>query len=439
MKHKILHIISYHATNICRMILALVFVFSGFVKAVDPLGTTYKLEEYLMHWGLFDIPLSVCIGLAVMLSTLEFILGIYLLFGIRRKFTALATFVFVSCMLLLTIYIVIAEPVADCGCFGDAIHLTNRETFVKNIFLFLASCMILRRPLFQFRFISERNQWLVSTYSFVYILFFSAWSLYYLPVLDFRPYHIGVNIQEASQLPSSAKLPVYETDFIFEKNGKQQHFKEENYPDSTWTFVDSKTKLISAGDEPKIKDFFISDLLTGDDVTDKLLADSLYAFWIISPDLEEVEDYPIDGINEIHDYCVDHGYSLYCITSSDHDACVAWQDRIGVYFPILQADKTLLKTIVRSNPGLLLVKNGSILNKWSKHDFPVEEQLNGDLEQMELVDDEYQNRWFDLLKMLSWYIIPLLFITLADRIWIGSKYYKRYKLHKLILTNKKRQ
>ena len=426
----------YCITNVCRFALAIVFIFSGFVKSVDPLGTAYKVEEYLNYWGIFNIPFNLYVGFSVLLSAIEFLIGIYLFFGIRRKTTSICVLIFMIIMSFLTLYIYIANPVEDCGCFGDALKLSNKDTFFKNIVLLIFCGIVFYRPLFQFRFISERNQWFVSIYSLFYILCFAFWSIYYLPILDFRPFKIGVDINKARVLPMSAQQPVYKTDFIFEKNGIKKYFTEENYPDSTWNFVESKTVLIEKGDEPLIKDFYVSDLESGNDRTENILNDTAYTFWLISPDLETVDDYPLDAINRIYDYCSDFNYKFYCITSSDKKTCIEWLTRMGVPIPILQADKTLLKTIIRSNPGLLLIKNGVIQNKWSKHDFPEEIQLIVPLEKNQLSITDAISSERKLLKIILVYIIPLFFITLVDRIWVGSKYYKRYKLHNLILTNK---
>ena len=259
-------------TNVCRLLIAIAFIFSGYVKAVDPLGTQYKIEDYLgaLHLMAY-VPRFVTLGASVSLSAIEFSIGIFLLLAIRRRLISKVTLVFMSVMTLLTIWIYVANPVEDCGCFGDFIRLTNGETLLKNIVLLGASLTVSFMPLRMYRFISKTNQWIAFHFTFVFILFTSAYSLYLLPVFDFLPYHVGTDINREMEIPEGAKAPEFQTTFILEKDGKQKEFTLEDYPDSSWTFIDSKTVQTQEGYVPPIHDFSLQDMKTGEDLTAAVL------------------------------------------------------------------------------------------------------------------------------------------------------------------------
>ena len=235
MKSQINNILLNWWVNICRFLCAAVFLFSGFVKAVDPVGTQIKFQDYLAVVGMENtIPDMLLLFGAIGLAMFEFVLGIYFLFGIRRKFATVLLLLFMLVMTPLTLYLAIADPVEDCGCFGDAVKLTNWQTFYKNLVLLVCAVSLYRWSLRMLRFLTESTQWLVSLFSIVYILVTSIYSLRYLPIYDFRPYKVGVNIAKDMEIPEGAPRAEYETTFFLEKNGKVEEFTLENYPDSTW-------------------------------------------------------------------------------------------------------------------------------------------------------------------------------------------------------------
>ena len=228
--------------NLCRLLLAAVFILSGFVKAVDPRGTQYKIEDYAQALGLDQLLSSTAaLIMSVGLSAIEFCLGIFLLFAIRRRLVSRLALLMLAVMTPLTLWLALTNPISDCGCFGDALVLTNWQTFLKNVVLLVAAIVVAWWPMEMFRFVSRSNQWIVINYSALFILAVAAWSIYDLPQFDFRPYHIGANIPKGMEIPEGEEQPQFETSFILEKDGRQQEFTLDNYPDSTWTFVDSKT------------------------------------------------------------------------------------------------------------------------------------------------------------------------------------------------------
>ena len=209
--------------NLCRFALALVFIFSGFVKSVDPLGTCYKIEDYLAAFGWTGIvPAFIPLPASILLAIVEFTLGIYFLFGIRRRISTLLILLIMLFMTPLTLYLAIEDPVSDCGCFGDAVILSNWATFWKNVALLVAALSVFKWGNRIIRLISEKSQWLVSVYTLAFITGIAIYSLHYLPILDFRPYKTGANIREGMEIPAGAKPNVYESVFILEKNGVEK-------------------------------------------------------------------------------------------------------------------------------------------------------------------------------------------------------------------------
>ena len=409
--------------NLCRIIVAVTFIFSGFVKAIDPIGTQYKLHDYLGAIGMAGIlPNWTLLAVAVFLAAIEFCIGIFLLFAIQRRLISKLTVAFMAFMMIVTVWIVVADPVKDCGCFGDALHLTNTETLIKNIVLFVCSLAIMYRPLAMFRFVSKSNQWIVTNYTIVFILVSSGLSLYYLPIFDFRPYHIGVNIPRGMEIPKGAKLPQFKTTFIMEKNGQRKEFTLDNYPDASWKFIDSKTVQTSEGYIPPIHDFSITDNKTGLDLTNSVLSHKGYTFLLIAPHLETADDSNFGDIDRLYEYAQSYDIPFYCLTASTTKAIKRWIDLTGAEYSFCITDEAVLKTIIRSNPGLLLLKDGTIINKWSHNNLPNEAKLSRPISQSSLGKMPKDSVPAKILEIVLWFILPLTLLTLADRLWAWSKW-----------------
>ena len=409
--------------NLCRIIVAVTFIFSGFVKAIDPIGTQYKLQDYLGAIGMAGIlPNWTLLAVAVFLAAIEFCIGIFLLFAIQRRLISKLTVAFMAFMTMVTVWIVVADPVKDCGCFGDALHLTNTETLIKNIVLLVCSLAIMYRPLAMFRFVSKSNQWIVTNYTIVFILVSSGLSLYFLPIFDFRPYHIGVNIPRGMEIPKGAKLPQFKTTFIMEKNGQRKEFTLDNYPDASWKFIDSKTVQTSEGYIPPIHDFSITDNKTGLDLTNSVLSHKGYTFLLIAPHLETADDSNFGDIDRLYEYAQSYDIPFYCLTASTTKAIKRWIDLTGAEYPFCITDEAVLKTIIRSNPGLLLLKDGTIINKWSYNNLPNEAKLSRPISQSSLGKMPKDSVPAKILEIVLWFILPLTLLTLADRLWAWSKW-----------------
>lgn len=413
--------------NICRLLLAAVFILSGFVKAVDPLGSQYKIEDYLdaMHLGGL-LPDIATLAFSVAQAGVEFCLGIFLLFAIQRRLTSRFILAIMIVMTPLTLWLALTNPISDCGCFGDAVVLSNWQTFWKNMVLLAAAIVVAWWPKDMFRFVSEPNQWIVMNYASLFILAISIWCLYDLPLFDFRPYHVGADIKKGMEIPEGAAQPTFETTFILEKNGEQREFTIDNYPDSTWTFVDSKTIQTSQGYVAPIHDFSIT-TPEGIDLTDEVLNDTGYVFLLVAPHIEEADDSRLDLLNELYEYAEEHGYPFYGLTASGERGIAQWRDKTGAEYSFCQTDETTLKTIIRSNPGLLLLRQGTVIRKWSHNNLPdIKESLaTRPLEQLaigQMPEDSIPRK---IAGLLLWFVLPLMLLTIADRTWMWTKWLRR--------------
>ena len=416
-------------TTVCRFVLAVVFIFSGFVKAIDPLGTQYKIQDYLDALGWTDVfPESIPFIAAALLGMLEFCLGVYLFFGIRRIIAPRAVVAVMAIMTPLTFWLALDNPVSDCGCFGDAVVLTNWETFGKNVVLLAMSLVVLKWRKRIFPLATTRFDWLIALYGFLYIFCMTIYCYRHLPVFDFRPYYVGADIRQGMEIPEGKEPTEFETRFVLQKDGVEKEFTLENYPDSTWTFVDSRTVVKKKGYEPPIHDFSMIRYEDGEDITEQVLADERYTFLLVAHQLEQASDSRIDLINELYDYCLEYGYAFYCLTSSSDEDILKWQEDTGAEYPFCLMDNITLKTMVRSNPGLILLKKGVVIHKWNVVDFPDEYQLSRSLEELplgEISQKTFSNRLFGVFV---WFAFPLFLMCMSDLAW--ERYRKGRNLKK---------
>ena len=409
--------------NICRFILAVTFIFSGYVKAIDPLGTLYKLKDYAAAMALNDIlPDWALVIVAIALGALEFSLGVFMLFAVRRHMVSKITLALMSVMTALTVWIYIADPVKDCGCFGDALKLTNGETLLKNIVLIACATLVAWRPVDMARFISRTNQWIVRYYTITYIVVTSVYCLYTLPIFDFRPYHVGMNIKKGMEIPEGAEQPEFESTFILRKNGVTREFTLDNYPDSTWEYVDTKTVQTKKGYEPPIHDFAITTNDTGEDITEQVLTKKGYTFLLVSPRLAVADDSNFGDIDQIYEYAEENGVDFFCLTASTNEDIERWRELTGAEYKFCNADETTLKTMIRSNPGLILLKDGTIIGKWSHNALPQTDDLTAPLEQLPIGKAQNDSTPERLLIVLLTFFVPLMALTIADRLWAWTKW-----------------
>ncbi|MBR5541974.1 MAG: DoxX family protein [Bacteroides sp.] len=418
MENEIQHKVIGICTTVCRFVLAGVFIFSGFVKAIDLLGTQYKIQDYLEALGWTDaFPELLSFLVSALLGMMEFCLGVYLFFGIRRIIAPRAVVVVMAFMTPLSLWLALDNPVSDCGCFGDAIVLSNWETFWKNVVLLAMSFVVLKWRKRLFPLVTIRFDWVIALYGFLYIFCMTIYCYRELPVFDFRPYSIGANIRLGMEIPEGEEPTIYETRFILQKDGVKKEFLLENYPDSTWSFVDSKTVVKKKGYEPPIQDFSMINYEDGEDITEQVLTDERYTFLLIAHQLQLADDSKIDLINELYDYCLEQGYAFYCLTSSSDGEIQKWQENTGAEYPFCLMDNITLKTMVRSNPGLMLLKGGVVVNKWSVNNIPDEYQLTGSLDTLPIGAISQQSFVYRTIQVIAWFVFPLAFICIADLMW----------------------
>lgn len=428
--------------NVCRFVLAATFIFSGYVKAIDPLGTLYKLKDYAAAMSLNGLlPDWVLVGVAIALGALEFALGVFMLFAVRRHVVSRITLAFMTAMTVLTLWIFVADPVKDCGCFGDALKLTNGETLLKNIVLIACAALVAWRPADMARFISRSNQWIVRYYTVAYIVITSVYCLYTLPIFDFRPYHVGTNIKQGMEIPEGAEQPEFESTFLLRKNGETREFTLDNYPDSTWEYVDTRTVQTKKGYEPPIHDFALTTCDTGEDITEQVLTKKGYTFLLVSPRLAVADDSNFGDIDQIYEYAEENGADFYCVTASANGEIERWRDLTGAEYHFCNADETTLKTMIRSNPGLMLLKDGTIIGKWSHNTLPQTDDLTAPLQQLTIGKAQNDSTTKRLLIVLLTFFLPLSALTLADRLWAWSKWIRNKqsnnRIFNLFKTEKK--
>lgn len=348
-----------------KIIIALLFIFSGFVKCVDPTGFSIKLEEYLVAFGMdFLIPLS--LTLSILMCGAEMLVGLMLLLNLKIKW---AIWIAVALMIFytpLTLWLAISNKVTDCGCFGDAIVLTNWQTFLKNAVLdVFILVLFLNRNHYQDVF-KPKIQIIASGGFAILIACFEFYNLNHLPVIDFMPYKVGANIPASMMVPEGAPTDQYEMTLYYEKDGKVAKFSMDNYPkdDPAWKWVNTKSKLIRKGYVPPIHDFMIS-TPENIDVTDQVLTDPRKVYLLIISSFKKANLSNFDEINRIAEAAISKGYGFYALTSSVPEEQEIFKEQVKASYPIYMMDETTLKTMIRSNPGLMLIKSGTILGKWN--------------------------------------------------------------------------
>ncbi|MBR1545458.1 MAG: triose-phosphate isomerase [Prevotella sp.] len=368
--------------NTARFVVAVTFILSGFVKAVDPMGTQYKIADYLAAMHLAHVvPDFLSLIVSVLLSATEFWLGICLLFAIRRRVVSRIIVGWLIIMTPLTLWLAIANPISDCGCFGDAIVLTNWQTFWKNVVLLACALLVAWQPLEMMRFVSRPNQWIVMNYTALFILIVSGKAVYDLPYFDFRPYHVGADLRK----------------------GWQQMLE---------------------GEESPYVDLFI-ERQDGTDITDSLLNQRGYVFLLVAPHLEQADESQFDKINQVFEYAQEKGYPFYGLTASGERAITRWQNGTGAEYEFCMTDDIVLKTMIRSNPGLLLLHDGKVIRKWSNNDLPDEAMLVQPLEKAEIGQMPEDSVPKKIMTIILWYVLPLVLLTIADRLWAWSHWVKK--------------
>lgn len=362
--------------KVCRFFLAAVFLFSGFVKAVDPVGTCYKMTDYLEAFGIPELSV-LALPASFLMIMVEFTIGFNMLFSIKLKLTSIIAALFMAVMTPVTLYLAIENPVSDCGCFGDALVLTNWQTFYKNVVIDVVLIALFLTLKYNRPRLTEAGQWVFMMLPIFFCLGLELYCYRHLPIIDFRPYKVGNNIAELMAIPEGAPTDRYRTTFVYSKDGVEKEFTLENYPaeDSTWVFVRQNVELVEKGYTPPIHDFSV--LVNGeDDVTDLVTEREGYTLLVVSPKLENADAESVKTINEIQRWAESKDIPMYWLTASYHSDIEEFVEKHNVKCTMAQTDEITLKTIIRSNPGLVLLKSGTVTAKWHYNDLPSIDTLN---------------------------------------------------------------
>ena len=356
-----------------RIIFGLIFIFSGFVKAIDPLGSAYKFQDYFLAFDMAWL-FPTALPLSILMSSLELVVGAAVLLGLKMRYTAWGALLFMTFFTPLTLYIALVDPVPDCGCFGDALIISNWDTFYKNILILAAAILIFLhrkkiRPLW-----SEKKDWhLLGAISFM-VVGLSVYCLAYLPIIDFRPWKPGSDIRE-KLTPTEAVADTY---LIFEnqETGELKEYPANDYPwddpdwSALWKYKDTRLEVIQPFVEAPITNFFIEDE-SGFDLTESVLYEPEYQFMVVTYNLETTRTKAfLKKINPLALEAENNGFPFFVLTAASLEAIDMFRHEHQTPYPFYQSDATALKTIIRSNPGLLLLKDGVVVGKWPHRRIP---------------------------------------------------------------------
>jgi uncharacterized membrane protein YphA (DoxX/SURF4 family) len=362
-----------------RILFGLVFIFSGFVKLIDPLGSAYKFQDYFLA---FDAPwlFPTALPLSILMSSFEMLIGVAVLFGLKMRYSAWGALIFMGFFTPLTLYIALTDPVPDCGCFGDAIIISNWDTFYKNIFILAAAILlfIYRKQIKSLW--SETKDWYLIGTTAILAVGLSLYCLAYLPIIDFRPWKVGNDIRE-KLTPTEEVADTY---LIFEnqETGETREYPASDYPwdDPAWTAIwkykDQRREIIQPFIEAPITNFFIEDEY-GFDLTESILFEEEYQFIVVAYNLETTRAKAfVRKITPLALQAETQGYPLFALTAASLEKIDAFRHTHQTPFPFYQSDAIALKTIIRSNPGLLLLKDGVVVAKWPHRRIPTFDQIS---------------------------------------------------------------
>ena len=400
--------------NLCRIIVGIVFIYSGFVKGIDPLGSDYKFTDYFNAFGMGWMN-ATTLFFSFALSLAEFLIGIALLFNLWVSRMAWGSLLFMFFFTPLTLVSALTNPVSDCGCFGDATLLTNWQTFWKNIILLLLAIMI-----FVYRKEYKSSLPLVGQFSFLALagagmLCLSVYCYRHLPVLDFRPYAVGKNITEGMRLPEGTEPDQYEVTLKYKnkQTGEVQSFTEENYPwqdTLNWEYESSSERLVKKGYITPIHDLVIEHPTLGN-ITEEILEDDNHTILAVAYNLTQSDVQYQPAINRLAEYAQEKGIRFYGLTSSSERDIETYKKRYHVPYEFCTADEIQLKTMIRSNPGVIILRGGTILDKWAGKDVPdVKELQDTDLTAYCVYSREQMQRIYLVYSIILLFFVAYLLI-----------------------------
>ena len=346
-------------TWVMRILVGGTFLFSGFAKGVDPWGTFYKFEDYLQAFGIAVPDNLVTVG-AFLLCILEFLTGFFILFGCYRNAAPRISAVIMAVMLPLTLWIAISDPVADCGCFGDAFLISNWATFWKNVVLAAAVIWLLRHNSHATALISPAFQWLAFLSSTLFIFIVAWWGHQVQPLVDFRPYKIGSPIIAEE---NDAEEP--EFIFIYEKDGVKKEFTDQDSipsEDEGWKFVERKDIIPEKGSN-QTGEFRIWTSDDDEDVTEEVILSAAPQLLVLIPSVEKVSASTTWKINALYDWAQAHDIDMIGIVASNSGNMTDWLDLSMPKYPVYISDDTSIKEVARGNPAIVYLEDGKVVWK----------------------------------------------------------------------------
>ena len=351
-----------YITAISRILVGVLFIISGLIKLNDPIGFSIKLSEYFSEAVLnltFLEPFVLWLALFVVIY--EILLGIFLLIGYKTKLTLWGLLLMILFFTFLTFYTAYFNKVTDCGCFGDAIKLTPWGTFRKDVALLILILILFAGAKYIKPIFSKFGSAVISLLSFIACLWFGYHVIMHLPTVDFRPYKVGANLTDNMSIPEDAPKPVIEYYWKFNVDGKEEIITTNgSYPEVEGEYIGVETKVIKEGYEPPIHDFSIE--RDGEDFTEQMLQEE-NLIMIVAYDLELAEDEGVAKLKTMSDKAIKNGYTVIGMTASGEDSQQYLKDTYKLNFDFYFCDETALKTIVRSNPGILKLSKGTVIQK----------------------------------------------------------------------------
>ena len=362
--------------NISRIFVGVLFIFSGLVKANDPHGLSYKMQEFFdvwsvdpslntfMHWlSSYALPIS------IIMITLEIIVGVGILLGTSKKFFTSLLLILILFFAFLTGYAALSGKIATCGCFGDCIPLTSMQSFIKDLFLLVLVLILFFGKKYIIPFLTPAINMLLLLISCVLVLFYQWHVMRHLPTVDCLPFKKGGNVLELRKMPANAVPDKKDYRFVYEKDGKKQNFTIKDLPDSTWSFVSREDFIVQKGEnnEPPIKDFYLTSL-SGNDSTEAVLSldASYYLFFVKS--FSNTDEW-MDNFTNIYSEAKKNGRLLYIITPEISQANDFFNKRNDFNIPVFSLDATAFKTAARTDPEFYLMQGPVIKNKWGWANF----------------------------------------------------------------------
>ncbi|UKM64544.1 DoxX family membrane protein [Flavobacteriaceae bacterium GSB9] len=349
--------------SISRILVGILFIISGFIKLNDPLGFSYKLQEYFSA-DVLNLPFlePYALLVSVFVVVFEVVLGVFLIIGYKPKFTVWSLLGMIVFFTFLTFYSAYFDKVKDCGCFGDALKLTPWESFTKDVVLLVFILILFFGVKYIKPVFGKLQTTVLALLGFVLSLWFAYHVLMHLPAIDFRAYKIGNNIKEGMIVPDDAPKPIIEYTWKFKVNGEEKTFVTDGaYPSVDGDFIDVETKVIDEGYTPPVVDFSI-ETSNGEDLTEHFLSEENLVV-VVSYSLEKIERDGTLKLNALQKRAQHNGYRIIGLTASGEDAKTYINKTYNLDFKWYLCDEKALKTVVRSNPGVLELDAGTVKQK----------------------------------------------------------------------------